>query len=212
MHKYLILISLAILTACGGGMTSKNTGSYAVEDGKKTKQSSKASHSSEGGDNDVQTSVAVIDAGIAAGDDVTDLSFKEPTIMANAEKEKILRTKEISEKVQKLKNKNVAFTVYFDFDSTEITEKSLEEIKKHADFLQANPTFNIRLEGHADERGSREYNLALGENRGLSVKEILNLYNIKGVRVVSYGEEKPVDKNHNEAAWKKNRRVEFIYH
>jgi len=70
----------------------------------------------------------------------------------------------------------------------------------------------LRLEGHADERGTREYNLALGENRALSVKEVLSLYDLSSrVEVISFGEEKPIAQSHDEAGWKMNRRVEFIY-
>ena len=72
---------------------------------------------------------------------------------------------------------------------------------------------NLRLEGHADERGTREYNLALGENRALSVKEVLGLYNLDDrIIVVSYGEESPILTGSNEEAWEKNRRVEFSYY
>jgi len=70
----------------------------------------------------------------------------------------------------------------------------------------------LRLEGHADERGTREYNLALGENRALAVKEVLGLYDLNSrVEVISFGEEIPLIQAHDESAWGKNRRVEFIY-
>lgn len=78
--------------------------------------------------------------------------------------------------------------------------------------MRDNPTLDLRLEGHADERGTREYNLALGENRALAVKEILGLYDLSSrVKVVSFGEENPVVQLHDESAWQQNRRVEFIY-
>ena len=86
-------------------------------------------------------------------------------------------------------------------------------IIQHANFMQSNPSFNLRLEGHADERGTREYNLALGENRALNVKEVLGLYNLEDrIVVVSYGEEQPILTGSNEEAWEKNRRVEFSYY
>ncbi len=112
-----------------------------------------------------------------------------------------------------LKNTDIAFVLYFDYDDFTINDATTQEIIKHANFMRDNPTINLRLEGHADERGTREYNLALGENRAISVKEVLGLY--KGldarVQVVSYGEESPVVDGHNEFSWGKNRRVEFIY-
>jgi len=106
-----------------------------------------------------------------------------------------------------------SFTLYFAYDDTEIDEVATRTIIQHANFMQENPSVNLRLEGHADERGTREYNLALGENRALSVKEVLGLYNLDDrIIVVSYGEESPILTGSNEEAWKKNRRVEFSYY
>jgi len=105
-----------------------------------------------------------------------------------------------------------SFTLYFAYDDTEIDEVATRTIIQHANFMQENPSVNLRLEGHADERGTREYNLALGENRALSVKEVLGLYNLDDrIIVVSYGEESPILTGSNEEAWEKNRRVEFSY-
>jgi peptidoglycan-associated lipoprotein len=104
-------------------------------------------------------------------------------------------------------------TLYFAYDDSEIDELATRIIIEHANFMQENPSVNVRLEGHADERGTREYNLALGENRALSVKEVLGLYNLDDrIIVVSYGEEDPVLTESNEAAWEKNRRVEIVYY
>ena len=106
-----------------------------------------------------------------------------------------------------------SFTLYFAYDDTEIDEVATRIIIQHANFMQENPSVNLRLEGHADERGTREYNLALGENRALTVKEVLGLYNLDDrIIVVSYGEESPILTGSNEEAWEKNRRVEFSYY
>jgi len=106
-----------------------------------------------------------------------------------------------------------SFVLYFAYDDTEIDEAATRVIIEHANLMQNNPSVRLRLEGHADERGTREYNLALGENRALSVKEVLGLYNLEDrVVVVSYGEEQPVEIEQNEEAWEKNRRVEFVYY
>ncbi len=110
-------------------------------------------------------------------------------------------------------NNAVSLTLYFAYDDTEIDEVATRIIIQHANFMQENPSVNLRLEGHADERGTREYNLALGENRALSVKEVLGLYNLDDrIIVVSYGEEAPILTGSNEEAWEKNRRVEFSYY
>jgi peptidoglycan-associated lipoprotein len=111
-----------------------------------------------------------------------------------------------------LKDLGVKLVLYFSFGESGIDEATTEEIIKHANFMRDNPSLNLRLEGHADERGTREFNLALGENRALAVKDILSLYDFESrIEVVSYGEESPIFQEHNEIAWEKNRRVEFIY-
>lgn len=115
--------------------------------------------------------------------------------------------------VTALKKNKVGFTLYFDYDSTKINEKSLQEIAKHIEFMKKNPTIRLRLEGHTDTRGTRDYNLALGENRAIEVKKIMALHKNIGnrIEVISYGEEKPNILGNNPASWKKNRRVKFIY-
>ena len=114
--------------------------------------------------------------------------------------------------VAQLKNSGTKFVLNFSYDGSEIDEAATQEVIKHANFMRDNPTLDLRLEGHADERGTREYNLALGENRALAVKEILGLYDLSSrVKVVSFGEENPVVQLHDESAWQQNRRVEFIY-
>ena len=115
--------------------------------------------------------------------------------------------------IENFKNSSGSFTLYFSYDDTEIDEASTRTIIEHANFMQDNPSVSLRLEGHADERGTREYNLALGENRALSVKEVLGLYNLDDrITVVSYGEESPILVGSNELAWEANRRVEFSYY
>ena len=102
---------------------------------------------------------------------------------------------------------------YFDFDQAIVKRSGHVELDKHASALMSERTLRVRLEGHADERGTREYNLALGENRALSVKEVLSLYNLDDrILVVSYGEESPILVGSNEMAWEENRRVEFSYY
>jgi peptidoglycan-associated lipoprotein len=103
--------------------------------------------------------------------------------------------------------------VYFEFDSSAITAESREIIRAHAEHLGKTGNTKIVLEGHADERGTREYNLALGERRAKAVKEAFAAYGVApgSVQTISYGEERPVALEHNDAAWQLNRRVEIIY-
>ncbi len=103
--------------------------------------------------------------------------------------------------------------IYFDYDSNAILPQFNEAIQAHASFLQANPGIAMTLEGHADERGSREYNLALGERRALAVEKQLVILGAAPaqIRTVSYGEERPAADGHDQEAWALNRRVEFVY-
>ena len=104
-------------------------------------------------------------------------------------------------------------TVYFAFDSSEVKYDDREVIAAHASYLSNNPDARVTLEGHADERGSREYNIGLGERRTNAVKKLMTLQGASKRQLdsVSYGEERPVDSGHNESAWSQNRRVEVIY-
>ena len=103
--------------------------------------------------------------------------------------------------------------VYFDFDKDEVKPEFQQIMQCHAKYLQDRPTAQIRLEGNTDERGTREYNLGLGERRGNAVSSALqaNGGSASQVSVISYGKEKPVCREHNEDCWSKNRRVEIVY-
>jgi len=103
--------------------------------------------------------------------------------------------------------------IYFEYDSAEITSGDQELLVQHSGYLVANPGQHITLEGNTDERGSREYNIALGDRRGMSVQRILELNGVlpEQITVVSYGEEKPAAEGHGDAVWRLNRRVEIVY-
>lgn len=103
--------------------------------------------------------------------------------------------------------------IYFDYDSSDVRAEFRGVVEAHASFLAAHPDVTISLEGHADERGSREYNLALGERRSQSVKRQMTVLGASGnqMRTTSYGEERPVVEGHDEYSWAQNRRVEIIY-
>jgi len=102
-------------------------------------------------------------------------------------------------------------TFYFEFDKSELTTEARDALVVHAADLKANPGRRVRLEGHADERGTREYNLALGERRSQAVERYLQVQGVSAgqMEVISYGEERPVDTGTTEAAYSKNRRVEL---
>jgi len=102
--------------------------------------------------------------------------------------------------------------IYFNFDSAALSEESRAALSKNAELLSKQPSVSIRIEGNCDERGSDEYNLALGERRAKAARDYLVNLGVQAERlsVISYGEEKPVDQGHDEAAWAKNRRDEFV--
>lgn len=104
-------------------------------------------------------------------------------------------------------------TLYFDYDSSDVLPEYRPTVEAHAAYLTAHPDVTMSLEGHADERGSREYNLALGERRAQSVKRQMVIMGAAAsqIRTTSYGEERPVAEGHDETSWSQNRRVEIIY-
>jgi len=104
-------------------------------------------------------------------------------------------------------------TFYFDFDTSEIKTEARDVLVAHARFLQANPGQNVRIEGHADERGTKEYNLALGERRANAIERflIVNGASRGQTETISYGEEKPAVMSSGESAWAQNRRVELVF-
>jgi peptidoglycan-associated lipoprotein len=107
----------------------------------------------------------------------------------------------------------LAHIIYFDFDQSTIKAEFRTALNGHAAYLSQNPSASIVLEGHADERGTREYNIALGERRGNAVSRYLVVQgvSIDAIEVVSFGEERPVNAGHDSASWSENRRVEIRY-
>ncbi len=105
-----------------------------------------------------------------------------------------------------------ADTVYFDFDSAVVKPSEQSKLSAVADYLKSNGSDAVRVEGHCDERGTEEYNRSLGERRALALREALASAGIEPSRVdtVSFGKDRPADSGHDEAAWRKNRRGEFI--
>ena len=102
--------------------------------------------------------------------------------------------------------------IYFEFDKSTLTPSAQDNLMKKAEWLRSNPDATVTIEGHCDERGTNEYNLALGERRAESSKNFLVDLGIAPSRMttISYGEERPIDPQSNEEAWAKNRRDHFV--
>ena len=106
-----------------------------------------------------------------------------------------------------------ARSVYYDFDKSNLKPQDEKLIEANADYLRQHPGLKVRVEGNADERGSKEYNLALGQRRAEGVAKAMKLLGVNDQRIeaVSYGEEKPKAKGHDEQAWSQNRRSDIVY-
>jgi peptidoglycan-associated lipoprotein len=102
--------------------------------------------------------------------------------------------------------------IFFDYDSEQLRPDAQDNLREKVAILRANPTLELRIEGHADERGSTEYNIALGQRRAETVRNFLATYGISSDRVVtmSYGKERPLLEGSGESVWSRNRRAEFI--
>jgi peptidoglycan-associated lipoprotein len=160
----------------------------------------------------------------AAPDKTADLEkekkLAEESLREESLREKALREKALQEEAARREAaareaamKSVSLEpVFFDFDQWSVREDQKEVMAKNSQWLKSNPNVKVRLEGHCDERGTAEYNLALGQKRAEGVKSFLEGMGISSQRMatVSYGEERPLDPAHNEAAWTKNRRVDIV--
>jgi len=147
-----------------------------------------------------------------------DLKAKEAAEKARQEelaRQRVLeeeRLKEEAAEREAAKNKFLSEDVYFEFDSAAILLEAQEILESKGEWLQNNSDVPVTIEGHCDERGTIEYNLALGDRRAESAKAFLVNLGISGSRLntISYGEERPLDSGGNEDAWTKNRRAHFV--
>ncbi|RTE87771.1 MULTISPECIES: peptidoglycan-associated lipoprotein Pal [Gammaproteobacteria] len=126
------------------------------------------------------------------------------------EEEQIRQREERQQRYADLRRDHV---LYFDFDNAAIRDEFAELLAAHADYLMRNPAVTVVIEGHTDERGTPEYNIALGERRAKSVVEYMESLGVsrQQMTMVSYGEEKPVVRQSNERAWSQNRRAVLVY-
>lgn len=147
----------------------------------------------------------------AAAAEEARLAAEQAALDAQAEAERLaaLEAQRLQEEADRI-NANVDTVFYFDFDQSILNSATRSALLVHAQRLK-NTGESVRLEGHADERGSREYNMALGERRANAVRDFLTLQGVSSSRIetVSYGEEKPAEVGSYDSAWGKNRRVEL---
>jgi len=103
-------------------------------------------------------------------------------------------------------------TIYLDFNSSSLTSSTRDALESNANFLKEHPSVEVQVEGHADERGGVQFNLALGERRAQSVKQYLTSMGVSSSRIttISFGKERPIAFGHDESAWSKNRRANFV--
>ena len=183
----LVLAGAATLAACEGTVGT-------VEDTSTGSQSTSASASTSGTGDDSVTGADTTGTGASGtGTATSDITQGHPLDDASSP----LGTR----------------TIYFALDSSEVPESGRGIIEAHARYLSEHSGASIILEGHADERGSREYNIALGERRAESVRKLMRLLGAADpqIRTISYGEERPAVDGHDESAWGLNRRVEIVY-
>ena len=148
----------------------------------------------------------------------SDEAARAETEAARAEAEAARAEAEAAKGTKGVVNDNVPMgvptsSVYFDFDKSFIFPKFDDVIQSHAGYLRANPDLKVEVQGNCDERGSREYNIGLGNRRALAVKAALELLGVQGRRITitSFGSEKPMSLGHDESSWQQNRRADFVY-
>lgn len=134
----------------------------------------------------------------------------EDSVQVTAAKRAAAIEEQKRQELAKLRSEHI---IYFDFDVSKVSDQFASVLDAHAKFLNANTDVNVLIEGHADERGTPEYNIALGERRAKAVETYLENMGVNSsqLSVVSYGEEKPMVKSRSESAFAKNRRAVIVY-
>lgn len=144
-----------------------------------------------------------------SGADTSGVSQQE-TVQVETVEQVVSPAEQMRQKLEALRQEN---TIYFDFDTATVRPEFVETLQAHGAFLSANPSVRVTIEGHTDERGTPEYNIALGERRAMSVVQYLQNLGVSAgqISTVSYGEEKPADTSRTEAGFAKNRRAVLVY-
>ena len=140
-----------------------------------------------------------------------EIAKAEEALQVQRERDEAAINEEVTKREARLRREFENDNIHFDFDRFSLTDKAKEILAKNASWLLDNPIVKIEIEGHCDQRGTNEYNMALGERRANSVMKYLIFSGVKAERIstISYGEERPIDLRNNEAAWTKNRRAHF---
>ena len=135
-----------------------------------------------------------------------------PTPAVVDQTEDPLQSSDLQKVNEELRRRGFSPDIYFDYDESSLTDDTRQKLSRNADLLKSQPQFSVTLEGHADSRGTNEYNLALGERRANAVKDYLGSLGVGGerLRTISYGEERPVCTEEVESCWSQNRRVHMI--
>jgi peptidoglycan-associated lipoprotein len=154
--------------------------------------------------------------GGAAATDARSRARADSIAMADAQarRERELRDAEMRDRANAMSRAREVLTqmIFFEYDSEQLSDEAQELLREKVEIMRANPSLEIRIEGHADERGSTEYNIALGQRRAESVRSFLATYGVSADRIatLSYGKERPMVDGEGEAAWARNRRAEFV--
>ena len=137
--------------------------------------------------------------------------LREEELKKQREREEAASREEAAKREAELREEFERTDIHFDFDKFSLTKEAREILAKKVSWLQNNTNVKIQIEGHCDERGNNEYNMALGERRANSAMEYLLTAGVEAsmISTISYGEEKPLDPGHNEDVWAKNRRAHF---
>ena len=196
----LIFTPILGLTACGGGQNIKPDGEQeeaptAVQDAKK----SPVWH------------YGKPDAGNESKVKIVGVQTPEKLPEGQALGSEELPAEEVKKSAQIDTTTTFEPVIYFDYDNDTLSEDAVKTVQHYAQLLLDDPMKRVRLLGHTDERGTPDYNLALGERRAKAVEQVMVVFGVTPdrIEVISYGEEKPAMDGHNEAAWAKNRRVEI---
>jgi len=187
--------------------------SQALEEAQAQAQAAEAAAAAEAEAAEAEAEAAEAEAEAEAAAEATEQAAQEAAQQAADEAAAVAQ--ELAQQQQQAQDaaQALAHLIYFDFDQSTIKAEFRTALNGHAAYLSQNPTAKIVLEGHADERGTREYNIALGERRGNAVSRYLVVQGVSvdAIEVVSFGEERPVNAGHDSASWAENRRVEIRY-
>lgn len=207
IKKSLLATALLGLALTGCSTLKGNSAKKADDAATSTTQQADA------GKTGAQTETGAVDTGVTLNGQA--LADQTPADKAAADKAaaeaaaRAAKDKSFQDALAKLKVR----TVYFDYDQSSLMDSDLAVLNAHATYLAKHADARVKLEGHADERGTPEYNMALGERRANAVALFLKTAGVKSsqLEVVSYGEEKPAFEGSDEESWARNRRVELIY-